>query len=90
MQLLVPRCRLCLGEIQCKNTISLEKIKNFQNEATDFYFVLFNIKLLMGATNRGGSEKYSTIPFGILRPSKFTELLKDFSFSIFKNMPSCA
>ena len=30
-----------VGEIQCKNGISLEKIQNFQNEATDFYFVLF-------------------------------------------------
>ena len=62
-----------LGEIQCKNGISLEKIQNFQNEATDFYFVLFYLKLLIGATNRGGPEKYSTIPFGILGPSKFTE-----------------
>jgi len=56
-----------------QNGISLEKIKNFQNEATDFYFVLFYLKLLIAATNRGGPEKYSTIPFGILGPSKFTE-----------------
>ena len=62
-----------LGEIQCKNDISLKKIKNFQNEATDFYFVLFYSKLLIWATNRGGPEKYSTIPFGILGPSKFSE-----------------
>ena len=65
-------------------------MKNFQNEATDFYFVLFYLKLLIRATNKGGPEKYSRIPFGILGPSKFTESVEDFSFSIFKNMPSCA
>ena len=65
--------KLWVGEIQCMNGISLEKIKNFQNEVTDFYFVLFYLKRLIGATSRGGSEKYSTIPFGILGPSKFTE-----------------
>ena len=62
-----------VGEIQCKNGISLEKIQNFQNEAPNFSFVLFYLKLLIGATNRGGTEKYSTIPLGILGPSKFTE-----------------
>ena len=59
--------------IQCKNGIFLEKLKNFQNEVTDFNFVLFYLKLLVGATNKGGPEKYSTIPFGILGPSKFSE-----------------
>ena len=62
-----------LGEIQCKNGISLEKMKKFQNKATDFNFVLFYLKLLIGATDKGGPEKYSTIPFRILGPSKFTE-----------------
>ena len=46
-----------LGEIQCKNGISLEKMKNFQNEETDFYFVLFYLKLLIWATNRGVPRK---------------------------------
>ena len=41
------RYGLYLGEIQCKNGISLEKMKNFQNEATDFYVVLFYLKLLV-------------------------------------------
>ena len=62
-----------VGEIQYKNGISSEKMKNFQNETTDLYFVLFYLKLLIGATNKGGPEKYSTIPFEILGPSKFTE-----------------
>ena len=62
-----------VGEIQCRNGISLEKMKNFQNEATDFNFRFINLKLLIGATNKGGPEKYSTIPFGIIGPSKFTE-----------------
>ena len=64
---------LWVGEIQCKNGISLEKMKNFQNETTDFNFVLFYLKLLIGATNKRGPEKYKTIPFGILGPSKFTD-----------------
>ena len=64
---------LYVGEIQCKNGISLEKMKNFQNEATDFNFIFVNLKLLIGATNAEGPEKYSTIPFGILGPSKFTD-----------------
>ena len=54
-----------VGEIQCKNGIFLEKLKNFQNEVTDFNFVLFYSKLLIGATNKGGLEKYSIIAFGI-------------------------
>ena len=62
-----------VGEIQCKNGISLEKVKKFQNKTTDFNFRFFNSKLLIGAINKGGPEKYSTIPFWILGPSKFTE-----------------
>ena len=64
-----------LGEIQivCKSSISLEKMKIFQNKATNFNFVLFDLKPLIGATNKGGPEKNSTIPFGILGPSMFTE-----------------
>ena len=31
---------LYLGEIQCKNVISLEKMKKIQNKAMDFNFVL--------------------------------------------------
>ena len=50
-----------------------KKMKNFQNQVTDFNFVIFNLKLLIGATNKGGTEKYWTIPFGILGPSKFIE-----------------
>ena len=52
---------------------SLEKIKKFQNNATDFNFVYLNVKLLIGATNKRGPEKYSPILFWILGPSKFTE-----------------
>ena len=63
---------------------------NFQKEATDFYFVFFYLKLLIGAKNKGVPEKYSTIHFEILGPSKFIESVSDFSFSIFKIMPSCA
>jgi len=59
-------------------------MNNFQNEATVFYFVLFYLKHLIGATNKPGPEKYSTIPFGILGPSKFTESVMDLSFSILK------
>ena len=62
-----------LGEIQCKTGLSLEKMKNFQNEATDFNFIFLNLKLLIGATNAEGPEKYSTFPFRILGPSKFTD-----------------
>ena len=68
-----------LGKIQivsynAKMTYLLKKYKKkIQNEATDFYFVLFSLKLLIGATNREGPEKYSSIPLGILGPSKFTE-----------------
>ena len=50
-----------------------KKIRKFQNKTTDFNFVFLNLKLLIGATKKGGLEKYSTIPFWILGPSKFTE-----------------
>ena len=46
---------ICVGEIQCKNGISLEKMKNFQNKAMDFNFVLFYLNRLSGATNKGSS-----------------------------------
>ena len=29
------------------------KIKNFQSQATDLNLVIFNLKLLIGATNKG-------------------------------------
>ena len=54
----------CLGEIHCKNGIYLEKIRNFENKATDFNFFCSNLKLRNGATNKEGPEKYSPTPFG--------------------------
>ena len=42
-----------------------KNIKKFQFKSTDFDFVFSNLKLLIEATNKGGLEKYSTIPFGI-------------------------
>ena len=66
------KCAIARGDTIQKWHI-FKKIENFQNEATDFYFALFYLKLLIGATNKGGPEKYWTIPSGILVPSKFTE-----------------
>jgi len=49
------------------------KNEKISKRSDEFLFCFILLKLLIGATNRGGSEKYSTIPFGILEPSKFTE-----------------
>ena len=56
----------------------------------DFNFFYFNLKTIIRATCKGGHGKYSSNPNGIFWPSKFTESVKDFSFSNFKNMPRCA
>ena len=52
----------------------LWKNKKNSKRSDGFKFRFFtNLKLIIEATNTGGPEKYSTIPFGILGPSKFTE-----------------
>jgi len=49
------------------------KNEKFSKRSDGFFFVLFYLKLLIRATNKGGPKKHTTIPFGILGPSKFTE-----------------